>query len=98
MRNLRIGQTYQAENLAQILDGEYGTFVVIQGGQVFTAVSSPGHSITSLVPVGARIPTLNVGPIAEQWQVTPISEATDVLGAGRYQQAGMERERRAAGD
>lgn len=86
MRNLKIGQTVQTDDIARTLEGEYGTFVAVQGGQVFTVVSTQGHSITSLVPVGVRIPTLNVGPNAEQWQITPISESTDVLGAGRGQQ------------
>lgn len=52
-------------DLAELLDGEEGTFEVVQGNQVFIATCKQGHSITSLIPAGNRA----------AWIVTPVQNA-----------------------
>lgn len=52
-------------DLAQILEGEVGTFEVVQGNQAFTVVCKEGHSITSIIPNGQRL----------IWIVTPVPNA-----------------------
>ena len=52
-------------DLAQILEGEVGTFEVVQGNQAFTVVCKEGHSITSIIPSGPRL----------IWIVTPVPNA-----------------------
>ena len=42
---LAIGQSTEARDLAQALEGNNGTFVCRQGAQVFTVVAEEGHSI-----------------------------------------------------
>lgn len=71
-------------DLAQILDGEEGTFEVVQGNQAFTVTTQAGHSITSLIPSGQKL----------LWVVTPIQNAESATIA-EEQQRGNSRAARA---
>ncbi len=73
-QRLEIGQRVTALDLAQALDGNEGTFMCQQAGQSYIAVSKPGHSITSLRPVGRRfVEPTSVAVGQEPWLVEKIS-------------------------
>jgi hypothetical protein len=56
--------------LIQALTGDYGVFrVTSPSGEVFQAVSEPGHSLTQLTPRG-----VNAVPPAGHWSVEKISQ------------------------
>ncbi len=74
---LAVNQTITATDLAQALQGEQGTFVVRQGGQLYSLSCQPGHSIVSgPTPLGppitgfVQIPSLT----AEPWVITKFSD------------------------
>ena len=67
-------------DLAQILEGEVGTFEVVQGNQAFTVVCKEGHSITSIIPSGQRL----------IWIVTPVPNAEQA----QYLEAEQDPQRR----
>jgi hypothetical protein len=71
---LNISQTTPTFDLADLLRGEYGTFLAQQGGQSYVVVAAEGHSIKSLTPVGPRIAQpAGAGASAEPWIVTKLS-------------------------
>lgn len=77
MLTLQNGIPLQVPDLAEALDGNYGTFYAECGGQGFVVTSSKGHSIVSLRPVGRQIveqPSSNIAP--KIWFVEKLSDET----------------------
>ncbi len=87
---LNINQTISAFDLAQALEGDQGSFLARQNGQVFLVVAAQGHSIKSgPTPLGP--PIAGVVPATESgnpWYITKLSDNDVTQGSGLYRQQG----------
>lgn len=57
MNNMKYNQPVQTFDVAQLLKGENGTFLVQRAGQSAIVTAAEGHSIKSWTPVGSIEPT-----------------------------------------
>ncbi len=91
---LQVDQTVTAYDLARALHGEQGTFIARQNLQSFKVTASPGHSITSLTPLGPPVSgVLQASALAaEPWSITKISDQ-DISLTGDQNQAGNNQSR-----
>jgi hypothetical protein len=87
MAKIEVGQRTTALDLAQALEGNEGTFHCQQSGQAYVAVAKPGHSITSLRPVGRRFVEPTAATVAQEpWLIEKISNqemSFEEAGTGR---------------
>lgn len=87
---LEISQRITAQDLAQALEGQEGTFFCQQGGQGYIAVSKSGHSLVSLRPVGRRVMEVSavITSGQEPWVIEKLSDNQDIFqDRGGYQQS-----------
>jgi hypothetical protein len=73
---MRIGFNEPAKgfDLAELLEGNEGTFIAKNHGQVHIVCAQRGHSITYLKPVGS--PTVDISSyngLPQPWEVTKLS-------------------------
>lgn len=74
---MRIGFNEPAKgfDLAELLEGNEGTFIAKNSGQIHIVCAKSGHSITYLKPVGS--PTVDIASysgLPQPWEVTKLSE------------------------
>jgi len=71
------GEPAKGRNLAQLLEGEEGTFLCQSGGRFYLTIAAPGHSIVSgPTPIGqAVIESPSAAQETPYWVVTKITNA-----------------------
>lgn len=74
---------FQTNDLAEGMRGRQGPFLAQHGGQCFIGVAKPGHSITSLRPVGRIVnePLLAIS-LSPPWTVTMLDDIVAPLAEG----------------
>jgi hypothetical protein len=93
---LQINQPVQGNDLAQLLEGDEGTFLCQNGGKNFVTIAKAGHSIAyGPTPVGRPVQEATPAIGIEPWTVTKLSNSTEMenefTGRGEREHAARSR-------
>ena len=80
MNQIETNQKLRAQDFAQLLAGQHGTFLVSRPGVTLVVVCQEGYSIKSIRSAGSDYPTVTLGgSSANVWEVEKLNNSTEII-------------------